>query len=205
MTAEPPTNKHPAKYWIGRLNVLLRFARVDPWKLNDDALRTLVDEIYLALVGDPDRQDFSRWEFDAIATREALRETQHGLDRMLQHLLTPGKMSLRSSETFKLRGQELTVCSIGNKFFWIIRKSTHLPSLVYTVFGELLKESGVKVSDFLHCSHCGNLFVPLREPLKGTPSYCSPNCASVIASRNYRARQAAARLKKKKAKRLRRE
>ena len=29
-------------YWIKRLNVLLRFARMDPWELNDDALESLL-------------------------------------------------------------------------------------------------------------------------------------------------------------------
>src|SRR5262249_52966282 len=150
------------------------------------ALKELLDEMYLALVGDPDRQDlgsFSRWEFDAIATREALSETQRKLDHALQYLLAPGELPLRSVQ-FKLIGQELTICSIANNYFWTILKSKHLPSLVYTVFAKLLDASGVKVSDFMHCSHCNNLFVPLREPPKGTPSYCSPRCAGVIASRN---------------------
>jgi hypothetical protein len=121
---------------------------------------------------------------------------------------------------FKLAGQELTIVTAlppreGEdtsvpwrivtglreedtfvSWFW----NNHFPSQVYNVFAEMLKASGVKLSDFLHCSLCGTLFVPLRKPRKGTPNYCSTNCASVVASRNYRTRQAAARLKKKKGK-----
>src|SRR5262249_11972169 len=203
MPAQPKSKS--ARYWLRRLNVLLRFARLDPWKLNDDALKTLLDEIYLTLAGDPDSQDlesFSRWEFDAIATREALSEAQRKLGGALPHLLAPGELPLRSVQ-FKLIAEELTICSIANNYFWTILKSKHLPSLVYTTFAEVLHASGVKVSDFIHCSHCKNLFVPLREPREGTPTYCSPECASVIASRNYRARKAAARLKKKKGKKKR--
>src|SRR5215475_7275416 len=146
MPAQPKTKS--ARYWLRRLNVLLRFASVDPWKLNDDALKKLLDDIYLALVGDPDRQElgsFPRWEFNAIATREALSETQRRLDHALQHLLAPGELPLRSVQ-FKLVGQELTICSIANNYFWTILKANHLPSLVYTVFAKLLDASGVKVS-----------------------------------------------------------
>jgi hypothetical protein len=210
------------KYWLQRLNVLLRFARVDPWKLNDGALEKLLDEIHFAVVGSsrpPVGEQLLRLLFDRQATRKALSEAQHSLDRALQILLVKPTAGPREVK-FKLAGQELTIVTalppqegedtsvpwrivtgllkedIFVSWFW----SDHFPSQVYTAFAEMLKASGVKLREFLRCSHCDNLFVPLRKPRKGTPAYCSPGCASVIASRNYRKRQAAARLKKKRRK-----
>jgi hypothetical protein len=135
--------------------------------------------------------------FDDSATREALSEAQRGLDRMLKRLLVKPATGLSALFKIKLVRQELLI--IPTKEAVDFQFTTdHFPSEVYRAFAEAFKASGVKRTDFLHCSQCDDLFIPLRKPRKGTPVYCSHNCASVVASRNYRARQAAARLKKKK-------
>jgi hypothetical protein len=211
---EKQTTRQETKYWIGRLNVLLRFDRVDPWTLNNGALEKLVDEMHFAVYGsalrseEPDVELFRRPHFHSIATREALSEAQRGLDRAIQVLLVkpPGTFKLGGQTvqmaTLKLARQTLQIVRLGGDTFASWSQSDHFPSQVYTAFAEVLKASGRKPSDFLHCSRCGTWFVPLRRPRKGTPTYCSPKCARAVASKHYRARLAAktksVRVKKKK-------
>src|SRR4029453_7994811 len=108
------TRRRPefAKYRLQRLNVLLRFARVDPWKLNDGALGELLDEMYFAVVGgDPHSAtaaELLRPRFNRQATRKALSEAQRVLDHALQVLLVKSTTGPRQVE-FKLAGLELGI------------------------------------------------------------------------------------------------
>jgi hypothetical protein len=195
--------KETARDWLRRLNVLLRFARVDMRKLDDRAFRKLQDEMYFAVDRDPGppENQVTRTMFDARATREAFSEAQPELARALQRLLVDltklGPLAQFELARFKLAGEELSIGVIKGAFDF--RSHTnHFPSQVYKAFRDALKASGVKPTDFLHCSHCDTVFVPLRKPRKGTPVYCSAKCSTVVGSRNYRARQAAAGAKKKK-------
>jgi hypothetical protein len=194
-----------AKTWLRRLNVLLRFAGVNPWKLNNGALEKLKAGMYFAVMGEgsPQEDEVFRPIFDHIATREALDQAHRGLNRALRRLLdtptTAGPLTQFERAKFKLTGQELSIGFVRGAFAF--RSHTdHFPSQVYRAFFDALQASGVKPSDILRCSHCGTVFVPLRQPRKGTAVYCSHNCASVIASRNYRARQAEMRTKARKMK-----
>jgi hypothetical protein len=197
------TGKETARYWLRRLNVFLQFARVDPWTLSNGAFERLRDQMFLAVEGhvaNPVARKLVRGHFDLIATRQALREAYDGLNDAIEGLLVIPKTGLAQFvPRFKLVGQELTIFTTNDGF--AVRLDTkHFPSQVYKAFADALEASGVKPSDFLHCSYCNNLFVPLRKPRKGTPVYCSPKCANVIASRDYRARQAEMRERKKKPK-----
>jgi len=184
------------KYWVRRLNVLLRFAGLEPWKLNDGALKKLQGEMFFAVIGNLSAQErqLYRAVFDSDATREALGEAQRGLNRALKTLLvtpaTMGPLAQLERVRFKIARQELRIGFVKGNFHFQYH-TDHFPSQVYVAFRELLEASGVKLNDFLHCSYCNNLFLPLRKPRKGVPAYCSPKCASVIASRNYRARRTA--------------
>jgi hypothetical protein len=188
-----------------RLNVLLRFARVDPWKLNNGAFEKLRDEMFFAVFGDPTQPVPWSEGLTKRVTRGALGEAQRGLHRALEQLLgepTAGRTTTVAE--LKLAESVLRICTIPTAHmnlvpvgFLPVFDSDHFPTYVYHTFGELLQASRVKASDFLHCSLCSTLFIPLRKPRKGTPTYCSPKCAGVVASRNFRKRRAAARLKKK--------
>jgi hypothetical protein len=194
-----PYAKESVKSSLRRLNVLLRFACVDPWTLSNGALAKLLDEMYAVVVGDPRRADlqYLRPRFDHIATREALSEAQRKLNNALQVLVIKPTTRLRAVQ-FQLAARTVSIGTLpGQEVFGTrFQFPQHFPTLVYTAFSDLL--NGKKVSDILRCSHCGNWFVPLRKPREGTSTYCSQKCAGVIASRNYRARQAAVRLKKRK-------
>ena len=186
------TVKETARYWLRRLNVLLGFARVDPWTLSNGALEKLLDQMFFALEGNPGpvARELLRQRFDRIATREALREAHGEIKDALEGLFVkPPQLGFRTA-TLELTGQkhQIMVPRDGGTFIFS-SQSNHFPSQVYDAFYKVLEASGVKPDDFLHCSYCGNLFVPLRKPGKGTPVYCSPKCANVIASRDYRARQ----------------
>src|ERR1700747_1105311 len=75
---------------LQRLNVLLRFARVDPWNLDDGALKKRLGEMHFAVFGGVrppgGEQLFSRLLRRQLAGK-ALSETQRSLDRALQVLL----------------------------------------------------------------------------------------------------------------------
>jgi hypothetical protein len=198
MTAKQ-NRSETTRYWLKRLNVLLRFAHVDPWKLNNGALEKLLDEMYFAVGHDPSSLggQLARVIFDRGATRKALSEAQRGLDRALRRLLVKPTRGLGALFSFKLAGQKLLIIPTKEAFDFQF-STDHFPSEVYRAFADALKASGAKQADFLHCAQCDNLFIPLRKPRKGMPTYCSQGCAGIVASRNYRKRQAAARLKKKK-------
>src|SRR5262245_4102464 len=104
--------RESTKYQLQRLNVLLRFARVDPWKLDNGALGKLLDEMYFAVVGGDPRseaaRDLLRPRFDRHATREALSEAQRGLDRALQVLVKSTTTGPRQVE-LKLAGLEFGI------------------------------------------------------------------------------------------------
>jgi hypothetical protein len=198
MTPDIKTPKWWSQHWNQRLNVLLRFAHVDPWTLNDDALEKLRADIAFAVIGLPiGPQRGEPFEpFNRMATREALRQAQRGLDRALKLLLVAGRGLPKTAE-FKLAKSTLRIYVTEAHGYFHGFESEHLATLVYVTLAELLKESNVKPSEILHCSLCDTLFVPLRKPRKGLPIYCSHRCGSVIASRAFRKRQAEARLKKR--------
>jgi hypothetical protein len=204
MTPTQPRREF-TKYWRRRLTALLRFARVDLGLLDNGALEKLKGEIYFAVMGEvsPPEDQVFRPIFDDSATREALSEAQRGLSRALQRLLvtstTAGPLTQFERARFKLAGQELSIGFVKGAF--VVRSHTdHFPSQVYKAFTDILKACGLKPGDFRTCSHCETLFIPLRTPHKGMPTYCSQRCAGIVAARMFRKRQAEARLKKKRRK-----
>src|SRR5262249_25453644 len=150
------------------------------------------DEMLFAVMGNlsPQERQLVGPIFYDIATRKALSEAQRALDHELQRLLstptTAGPLTKIERAKFKIAGQELSIGFVRGAFDF----RSHIddfPSQVYRAFFDALKASGVERADFLHCSYCNNLFLPLRKLRKGTPVYCSTKCSTVIGSRNYRA------------------
>src|SRR5262245_16049865 len=77
------------RHWLRRLNVLLRFARVDPGNLDNGALAKLLDEVFFAVEGNPAPavvRELLQGRFHQIATRPALREAYNGLNDALRAL-----------------------------------------------------------------------------------------------------------------------
>ena len=202
MTPKRAVKKTP-RHWLRRLNVLLRFARIDPGNLDNGALAKLLDEVFFAVEGnlDPVARKLLRGRFDLIATRPALREAYNGLNGALRGLFdAPPQLGFHMAMLELARQKvEIKVPRVGGTFdAWF--GGDDFPSEVYRAFADVLKASAVQRSDFLHCSYCNGLFVPLRKPRKGTPVYCSTKCSTVIGSRNYRKRRAEMRRSRKKPK-----
>jgi hypothetical protein len=125
-----------------------------------------------------------------VTTRQGVRDAQRGLKKYLD--------KNEDANLLPLRASTLVINQDADGFYYTLA-SPDFPTIVYHMFAHILEASGVRAGDFLHCSYCNSLFIPLRKPRKGTPVYCSHRCAAVVASRNYRARLAAAKLKSKKA------
>jgi hypothetical protein len=67
--------------------------------------------------------------------------------------------------------------------------------MLFLAFGHAMNASMVSRDDFRECANptCKHLFAPLRKSASGSPAYCTPRCARIVAARNYRKKKAAAR------------
>jgi len=174
--------------WVRRLNIMLRFSALNPWHLNNGAWENLLDDLYWAFfAAKRDRQN-KESEFNQGATRPAVGEAQQGLQR-LRTSDDPPELSLEK--------QKLTIYQNEETGFGYYLWSKHFPTNVYMNFAYLLDLSAVIPRDFLKCANCQTPFIPLRKPQKDIPSYCQPKCASVVAMRNLRKRQSAAKKKQR--------
>ena len=165
--------------WKRRLNALLRFAKVDPWKLTNGDWQTLLDDLYFALHSakrDPEDSTFNR-----AATREGVRDAYYGLKKQLE------EDDGQQSATLHLAEQDLEIHYSNEIGFWYGFTSRDFPTMIYMTLAHLLHASDLRKSDIIRCSHCESYFVPLRKPREDTPNYCSRKCANVVAARNFRA------------------
>ena len=189
---KPVMLKRGGPNWVRRLNVLFRLAHIDLGLLDNDAFENFLDDLHLALYAtERDREEKNPDKnFNQIATRESIREAQRGLDRAIRQEDSPPVI-------FKLAEQELLLYESKEVGFYSFISCDDLPTLVYMAFRHLLEASDVRRSDFRLCGNekCGYPFVPLRKPREGSPSYCSPRCANLVAMRNYRKRQTEAKRK----------
>jgi hypothetical protein len=177
------------KSYIPRLNVLLRFAHVDAWKLTNGEREKLLDDLYFAMYNLRRNRADKVSDFSVAATPDGLRDAQRGLKKHLDQNMP--------RHEFPVKQTTLVLGTIPEtqRFFYRF-SSKDFSTAVYLSLAYLLFMSDLTPDDLRDCSNCGTCFVPKRKAPKETPSYCSRKCANVVMAREYRARK-----KKKTAKR----
>jgi hypothetical protein len=175
------------KSWIPRLNALLRFVKVDPWKLTDGDWEKLLDDLYFVLNNMKRSQEDV--PFHKAANRDGVRKAYYGLKDHLE---------ANDVTAFHLGEMDLHVDhhDDGRFVYWFTSKD--LETMLYVELAHLLELSGLRWGDIIRCSHCNTWFVPRRRPKKGSAVYCSRKCANVVMARNFRARASKRKAKKKK-------
>ena len=191
---ESASDLPPGKRYIPRLNMLFRFAYIDPWKLTNGDREKLLDNLFFALYDVPRDRQNPLPEFRQGATPEGLAKAQRALREHLE--------CQEPRHRFELPDLGLILFNDPTRGDFFYRfSSSNLTTMVAVELAHLLWMSEITPADILRCSHCQTPLVPRRKPRQGDPTYCSRECANVIAARNYRARNRKVKAKKRTARR----
>src|SRR5688572_5134232 len=76
--------REKTKIYRRRLNILLEFARLDPWKLDNGAREKLLDDLHWAMYGLPRKREVKENDFNRAATPEGVGDAQRRLLRLIE-------------------------------------------------------------------------------------------------------------------------
>jgi hypothetical protein len=197
------SGRERTRIYTERLNFLFRFAELDPWKLNNGAWETFLDDLHFAMYGAARKREGSKviWSFgnfSQTATRDGVSKAQRSLSRFIDK----GWAELIKAKVLLSAFTEET--EFAGEYYYRF-ESEDFATLVNLEFAHLMSVCEIKQSDFLACAQCGITFVPRRKPREGTPNYCSTKCANIVAAKTYREKRKAVKKGGVKEKRKRRE
>lgn len=177
---EPEFIKGGARYWRRRINELLLFSRIDPWKLNDQKRAKVLDNLYHGLYGTRRNRAGHDDVFDGAVSSEGIAKAQNALRELIKD---PGE-----TVTVQLERQRLTFKMDRFGFFYGQRDSEDLSTMIFETLEHMLRAAFVSQSDFLTCSNpkCATPFLPLRKRDEGVAPYCSPKCGNLVLQRERR-------------------
>lgn len=169
---------------LRRLNVLLRLSGVNVATLNAGEWAALLDDLYFAEFGTKGRV-FKQDDFHFSMTRRGVGAAQRELRTKLPILLR-----LKGTDPapfFDLQQHQLYM-AWGPDGFATKFRCDDGPTVIYLTLVHLLERARVRQHEMLTCAnpHCQAVFVPLRKPHAGQPSFCFKKCENRIAASRYR-------------------
>jgi hypothetical protein len=173
---------------IRRLNILLKLPGVNVFPLNEREWNALLDDLYFAVYGRTGRE-FKQDTFHFAMTKQGIDRAQSVLRDRLP-LLMRKMEGTDSAIQLELEKQWVLIATGPNGKYHRAYASADGPTLIYSTLTNCLIDLQLTCRNLLTCANpaCQAVFVPLRKPHAGKPSYCGTRCAQLIAQQNYRKR-----------------
>lgn len=174
--------------------------------LDDAGWSALLDDLAFA-VFDQDSRMVRDDVFHHAASLASVRTVQHGLRGFVQGLYPEQQDAQGERDESEIPPPGAPSLPLGpQEVFLRVDPDGHfrssfvatgfddgsaLATMVYMAFAYLIERANVRAGDFAMCDNprCRMVFLPLRRPHAGKPTYCSVKCGNLVAASRYRESQ----------------